>query len=66
MSGVPDRLLNSSELAELLHVNVKTVQRWVRAGRIQPTMTTPGGQYRFSLDDVREQLGQPRRRPDAD
>jgi len=39
-----------------------TVQRWVRTGRVRPTVTTPGGQFRFQLDDVLEQLNQPRPR----
>jgi excisionase family DNA binding protein len=66
MADVPaaEPLLNSAELAKALNVNMKTVQRWVKAGRIRPTITTPGGQYRFRLDDVLEQLGQPRKRPD--
>jgi excisionase family DNA binding protein len=64
MSGVPERLLTTAEIAAALHVNAQTVQRWVRAGRIRPTATTPGGQYRFRLDDVLEQLNQPRPRQD--
>ena len=59
-------LLTTTELSRRLNVTAGTVQRWVRTGRIRPTLVTPGGQYRFSLDDVRDQLGQPRRRPDAD
>ncbi|TWF77917.1 hypothetical protein FHX44_113833 [Pseudonocardia hierapolitana] len=38
----------------------------MRSGRITPTAVTPGGQFRFDLDDVLKQLGQPRKRPDAD
>jgi excisionase family DNA binding protein len=68
MSGVPGPrpLLTSAELAKALNVSVKTVQRWARAGRIRPTATTPGGQYRFALDDVLEQLNQPRPRDPDD
>ena len=47
-----------------LNVTPGTVQRWVRTGRVRPTLVTPGNQFRFDLDDVLEQLGQPRKRPD--
>jgi excisionase family DNA binding protein len=64
--GAPDDrpLLTTAELARRLNVTQATVQRWVRTGRIRPTLVTPGNQFRFSLDDVLEQLEQPRRRPD--
>jgi excisionase family DNA binding protein len=63
MCGVPaDRLLTTAEIAAELRVSVKTVREWARSGRIKPTATTPGGQYRFRLDDVLEQLNQPRPR----
>jgi excisionase family DNA binding protein len=65
MSGMP-ALLTAAELAVELRVSVKTVREWARSGRVKPAAVTPGGQYRFRLDDVLEQLGQPRRRPDAD
>jgi excisionase family DNA binding protein len=64
MADVPDRLLTTAEIAETLHVSAKTVQKWAREGRITPTAVTPGGQYRFRLDDVLEQLKQPRPRRD--
>ncbi|MFC5237286.1 helix-turn-helix domain-containing protein [Pseudonocardia zijingensis] len=59
-----ERLLTAAELAVELRVNVKTVRAWARSGRITPTAVTPGGQYRFRLDDVLEQLKQPRPRRD--
>jgi excisionase family DNA binding protein len=62
MTGVPaGRLLTAAELAAELRVSVKTVREWARSGRIKPAAVTPGGQYRFRLDDVLEQLNQ--RRP---
>ena len=57
-------LLTTAELARRLNVTQGTVQRWVRTGRIRPTLVTPGNQFRFSLDDVLEQLDQPRKRPE--
>jgi excisionase family DNA binding protein len=64
--GRPDDqpLLTTAELARRLNVTPGTVQRWVRTGRVRPTLTTPGNQFRFSLDDVLGQLDQPRRRSD--
>jgi excisionase family DNA binding protein len=59
-------LITTRDLARHLQVHPKTVQEWVRSGRITPTAVTPGGQFRFDLDDVLKQLGQPRKRPDAD
>jgi excisionase family DNA binding protein len=57
-------LLTTAELARRLNVTQGTVQRWVRTGRVRPTLVTPGNQFRFDLDDVLEQLGQPRKRPE--
>lgn len=57
----PDEYLTTSELAGALRVHVETVRRWVRAGRIEPTVRTPGGHPRWHLSDVERQLGQ---RPD--
>jgi excisionase family DNA binding protein len=57
-------LLTTAELARRLNVTQGTVQRWVRTGRVRPTLVTPGNQFRFSLDDVLEQLNQPRKRPE--
>ena len=58
-------LITTRELARHLQVHPETVREWVREARITPAATTPGGQFRFDLDDVLAQLGQPRKRPDA-
>jgi excisionase family DNA binding protein len=55
MTELP-RLLTTAELARLLHVDRRTVQRWTAAGVIKPTLTMPGGGYRWDADDVRAQL----------
>lgn len=57
-------LLTTAELARRLNVTPGTVHRWVKTGRVRPTLVTPGNQFRFDLDDVLEQLGQPRKRPE--
>jgi excisionase family DNA binding protein len=52
---VPD-LITTRELARALRVSESAVRGWVRDGKIKPELTTPGGQHRFVLEDVREQL----------
>ena len=49
-------LLTSPELAKLLRVSPRTVQRWWRMGWISPELVTPTGQARWVEQDVRDQL----------
>lgn len=49
-------LVSSSELARELGVSLRSVQRWIKDGKITPEFTTPGGHHRFDPDKVREQL----------
>ena len=49
-------LLTSPELAKLLRVSPRTVQRWWRMGWISPELVTPTGQARWVELDVRDQL----------
>lgn len=51
--------LSSRELATRLGVTPETVRRWCRDGRLVPAGVTPGGQLRFSEDQVRLALGGP-------
>lgn len=46
-----DRLLLPGEVAELFHVNAKTVTRWAKAGRIG-CIKTLGGHRRFRESEV--------------
>lgn len=55
------RLLATAEAARALGISTRSLTRWVRQGKIVPTLQTPGGQSRFDLDELREQL-KPRRR----
>ena len=55
-------LLTTAELARELRLSVKTIQRYQRTGKLRPTLVTPGGQYRWDLEDVREQMRALRRR----
>jgi excisionase family DNA binding protein len=49
------RLLTPGEVAELLRVEPKTVNRWAIEGRI-PAVILPGGHRRFREDQVRQLL----------
>lgn len=51
---LPDPM-KPGEVAEVLHVGVKTVARWGATGRM-PCFYTPGGHRRFHPRDVREIL----------
>jgi len=51
----PERLLRSSEVAELFSVSSRTVREWARRGLL-PTIRTPGGQHRFPERPVQELL----------
>ena len=46
------RLLTTGEAARLLGVSQPTLNRAVRAGRLHPTLTTPGGHRRFDSAEL--------------
>lgn len=50
------QLMKTSEAAALLGVNPATLWRWQKAGAVTPAFLTPGGQARWDLDQLREQL----------
>ncbi len=50
------RSARSGEVAKALGLASATVQSYARAGKV-PATRTPGGQYRFNLDEVNEVLG---------
>lgn len=54
-------LLTTREAASALGINYKTLQRYVREGRVIPTIRLPGGQMRWDLEHLKDQLrGKPR------
>jgi excisionase family DNA binding protein len=53
---VDEELVSSTELAKALDVHHRTIQRWIAAGKIKPEFRTVGGQYKFNVEKVREQL----------
>ena len=44
--------ITTREVAEKARVDSSTVRRWVAQGILKPSMTLPGGQYRFAAADV--------------
>lgn len=56
--GMPEIvLLTTSEVAERFRVDTSAVRRWVAKGKLVPTITTPGGQYRFEESTLDEFAG---------
>lgn len=51
-----DRLLSTGEAARELGISSRSLARWAKEGAVTPAMTTPGGQYRFNLDELRAQI----------
>lgn len=59
MNTEPQPLMTPAEVSTLFRVDVKTVGRWAKAGKIT-SILTPGGHRRFREDEVHALL-----RPDA-
>jgi DNA-binding transcriptional MerR regulator len=59
-----DKLLTTPELARALSLSTKSIQRYLRDGKIKPAYTTPGGHHRWDLADVTRQLRELRPRDD--
>jgi excisionase family DNA binding protein len=47
-------LLTTSEVAERFKVDNSAVRRWVAKGLLTPTITTPGGHFRFDEASLAE------------
>lgn len=45
-------LVGSAEAARILGVSQQTLNRAVRAGRLKPAATTPGGHRRFAVSEL--------------
>jgi predicted site-specific integrase-resolvase len=54
----PSPLLTTAETARLLGIHPRTLTKYVRQGKVKPTMRLPSGQMRWDLDDVRRQLAE--------
>lgn len=52
----PMPLVSTGEAARELGVNIRTIQRWVEAGLVEPDLRTAGGHMRWDMEHLREQL----------
>jgi len=50
------QLVTTGQAARALGIDPATLWRWAKAGLVQPTYRTPGGHFRWSIDDLRDQL----------
>jgi DNA-binding transcriptional MerR regulator len=48
--------VSTGDAARELGVNIRTLQRWVEAGLIEPDLTTAGGHMRWDLPRLRDEL----------
>ena len=48
--------LRLTEAAQMIHVHPETLRRWADEGKV-PYVRTPGGQRRFSPDDLAALMG---------
>ena len=55
MIGVGE-LVSSGQAAKALGVSLRSLQQWVREGKIVPDYVTPGGHARWDVDRVRHEL----------
>lgn len=53
---VADELLTSGQVAKRLGINPSTLARYVREGKLKPSLTLPSGHHRWTWEDVLEQL----------
>ncbi|MDN5918669.1 MAG: MerR family DNA-binding transcriptional regulator [Pseudonocardia sp.] len=49
-------LIRTAEAARALGVSSATLRRWARAGKVKPAERTLGGQDRWNLTELREQI----------
>lgn len=50
--------MSTGEAAKQLGVSIRALQMWAKKGFIRPALTTPGGRYRWDVDDLRRQLAE--------
>jgi 8-oxo-dGTP pyrophosphatase MutT (NUDIX family) len=48
--------ISTSQAAKALGIHTMTLLRWQQRGLVKPAWVTPGGQYRWNLDDLERQL----------
>lgn len=52
-------LVTSRVAADRIGVGLSTLQAWAAQGIVKPAWRTPGGQARWDVADLRQQLGMP-------
>jgi len=57
MTGMSPEYVSTPVAAKALGIGKTTLGVWAREGKVTPAYITPGGQYRWDLDDLRRQLG---------
>lgn len=55
--------LTSGQVAQMFQVDVKTVSRWARSGRLTRVIRTPGGNRRYDPSEIEAFLHLPDRQP---
>jgi predicted site-specific integrase-resolvase len=61
---MPEQHVSTEVAAKEIGVAYRTLLRWARAGKVTPAMYTPGGQFRWDLANLKQQLAD--RKPKAD
>lgn len=49
-------MLTSREAADSIGIALKTLQKYVREGKVKPTLRLPSGQMRWDLEELKSQL----------
>ncbi|MGH4025241.1 MAG: MerR family transcriptional regulator [Pseudonocardiaceae bacterium] len=50
--------VSTGAAARALGVDIRSLQRWVQRGDIEPDYVTPGGHYRWDVERIRAELYQ--------
>jgi excisionase family DNA binding protein len=58
LDTVTSDYVTTREAAKAIGVGHMTLLRWMKAGQVTAAARTPGGQYRWDLDDLRRQLAE--------
>lgn len=54
--------MTTAEAAKEIGVAARTLQGWATRGLVTPDLVTPGGQFRWDVDRLREELRSQRKR----
>jgi excisionase family DNA binding protein len=49
-------MLTTQEAADVMGINVRTLQRYVTEGKIKPSYRLPGGRMRWDLEELKAQF----------